>query len=188
MVANILICLQQRDWGTANNLSKIQQTSNRIRNCTNLLAAALVLHAQPCIIWGHQITDRWLGKLKHGEWRGIKERFVLFCYPAWHSILLALNNCSTYISTRPIQNEMNQVQEAPFFCPHFQGKLSEQSHWCRYWQCKRLNFTESFVPDLCIFPCAIIIPRQWIHLSKLSLWRHRTGQVFIQTLTSKCSY
>lgn len=142
MVANILICLQQRDWGTANNLSKIQQTSNRIRNCTNLLAAALVLHAQSCIIWGHQITDRWLGKLKHGEWRGIKERFVLFCYPAWHSILLALNNCSTYISTRPIQNEMNQVQEVPFFCPHFQGKLSEQSHWRRYWQYKCLNFTE----------------------------------------------
>lgn len=123
MVANILICLQQRDWGTANNLSKIQQTSNRIRNCTNLLAAALVLHAQPCIIWGHQITDRWLGKLKHGERRGIKERFVLFCYPAWHSILLALNNCSTYISTRPIQNEMNQVQEAPFFLPSFSRQV-----------------------------------------------------------------
>ena len=79
----------------------------------------------------------------------------MFVYPAWHSVLLAFNNCSPYIFIRPIQSEMNQAQEVPFFCPHFQCKLSEQSHWRRHWHCEHLNLTgwEFRARPLCISLC-----------------------------------
>lgn len=147
-----------------------------------------MLHVQPCSIQGHQVAARWLGKLKHRQWRGTKGRFILFSYPVWLSLLQDFNNCRTQVFIRLIQNGMNQVPKVAFCLPSF----SVQAPWAAtLMQALTLQvlelFWQSLVPKLCDFLSAVIVPRQWLHLWKSLLLGQITGQGFVQTLTLRCN-